>query len=114
MSELSDSRRNAISFGTITFLVGIVVASITMYTFMEGRIEKAVKQSMKLGQLEQKVESSEASNHERHKTLKDQIWANKQDADRARMEMSNKISILEAKFQSIPMGGPPPPTPPNQ
>ena len=113
---LDNSRRTreAISFGTITFLIGIVIASISMFTFMEGRIEKTVKQSMLLAQTQQKVESAEASNQERFKSLKDQIWANKQDTDRTHLEINNKLSTLEARVQSIPMGMSPPTPPPSQ
>ena len=80
---------------------------------MEARIAKEVRESMTLGRLEQQVAASETSNQERFKTLKDQIWSNKQDVDRTHLEMNNKISTLEARLQSIPSNIPVPPAPPS-
>ena len=70
---LDESKRKAIGFGTITFLVGILVASITMFTFMEGRIAKEVQESMRLAQLEQKVKSQKEAIDEKHNFLSDKV-----------------------------------------
>ena len=108
MSEndiLDESKRKAIGFGTITFLVGIMVASITMFTFMESRIAKEVQESMRLAQLEQQVKGEAQVNKERFKTLKDTVWASEQNVKTQLMDFSNRISTLESRVSSIPTGG---------
>jgi len=107
MSEASDTAKknaNYISFGTITFLIGILVASLTMYTSMEGRIAKEVQESMRLAQLEQQVKSENEASAERNKALKDQIWVSDQNVKSQLLDFSNRISTLEARVSSFPQG----------
>ena len=100
------STTNAISFGTITFLIGILVSAITMYTFMEKRIEKAVSESIKLGLIDQAVTSNKAAAEERHKNLKDQIWQSDQDNRQKFLELNNRIQNIEIRRQTINQPGP--------
>jgi len=107
MSEAADTAKknaNYISFGTITFLIGILVASLTMYTFMEGRIAKEVQESMRLAQLEQQVKSDKQAASERHKAIKDQIWVSDQNVKSQMLDFSNRIGTLEARVSSFPQG----------
>ena len=120
---LDESKRKAIGFGTITFLVGILVASITMFTFMEGRIAKEVQESMRLAQLEQKVKSQKEAIDEKHNFLSDKVsiiednmFSKIRDVEKnvynAMQDVHSKIFTLETKIQSIPVGIPPTPPPP--
>lgn len=113
---LNESKKKAIGFGTITFLIGIVIASITMFTFMESRIAKEVQESMRLAQLEQKVKSDGEVSKERHKSINDKIWTNEQNLNRTLLDINNKISALEARISSLSSGpnlNPLPPVPPS-
>jgi septation ring formation regulator EzrA len=113
---IDEQKKKAIGFGTITFLIGIVIASITMFTFMESRIAKAVQESMRLAQLEQMVKSDREVSKERHKSTNDKIWTNEQNLNRTLLDINNKMNSLEAKVISMlssPNLGNLPQAPPN-
>lgn len=88
----------SIAISSITFLVGILISAITMYGFMEARIAKRVRESMRLSAVESDVSANEKANKILYNSLKDQIWTNDQNFKAQFSDISKRLSSIEARI----------------
>ena len=84
--EKNTQNKQVIPISVISFLVGIVISSGTMFTFMESRIEKRVLQTEKVARLEERLQA-----------LKDVTWESNNSQSSKFNTLSNRILVLEAK-----------------
>ena len=78
-----------IALSTITFLVGIIVSAGTAFGFMEGRIEKRVRETVRLTQLEVEV-----------KAQKEAAWVQNKAQSAVVSDLQRRLSLVETRVSN--------------